>query len=58
MTDESLMTFGKYKGIAMANVPSEYLLWIYNQDYCYGDVKQYIKENLDAINFEIKNRKK
>lgn len=30
MTDISLMPFGKHKGEKMANVPPEYLLWLYD----------------------------
>lgn len=57
MNDYSIMPFGKYKGIKMANVPSDYLLWCNEQDWCKGDLKQYIRENFDAIKSEIKNKK-
>jgi len=53
MDDNSIMPFGKYKGQKMANVPPEYLLWCYHEDWCYGDVKKYIKDNLDVIKSEI-----
>ena len=29
MKDKSIMPIGKYKGEKMANVPSGYLLWLY-----------------------------
>lgn len=58
MTDNSTMPFGKYKGQKMANVPGDYLLWLYENNKCYGEVKDYIKNNLDVIKEEIKRKKK
>lgn len=57
MEDTSLMPFGKYKGVKMANVPPDYLLWLYDNSKVYGDVKEYIKDNLDVLKAEIRNRK-
>ena len=53
MTDESIMPFGKYKGQQMADVPAPYLLWLYENNKCYGEVKQYIRENMDVIKGQI-----
>lgn len=53
MTDESLMPWGKYKGDKMINVPASYLLWLYDMGKVYGEVKEYIKENLDVIKVQI-----
>lgn len=53
MTDNSLMPFGKYKGQKMANVPSDYLLWIFENNKCTPEVAKYIAENLDVIKAEI-----
>jgi uncharacterized protein (DUF3820 family) len=53
MDDNSKMPFGKYKGELMANIPPYYLLWLYENDKCYGDIKNYIKDNLDVIKSEI-----
>jgi uncharacterized protein (DUF3820 family) len=53
MDDNSIMPFGKFKGEKMANVPSIYLLWCYEQEWCRGEVKKYIAANLDAIKSEI-----
>lgn len=52
-TDNSLMPFGKYKGEKMANVPSDYLLWIFENNKCTQEVAKYIAENLDVIKSEI-----
>lgn len=65
LTDESLMPFGKYKGEKMANVPASYLMWIYDEwtlpnprfSFVNKDVKEYIEENLDVIQEEIKRKK-
>jgi uncharacterized protein (DUF3820 family) len=53
MTDTDIMPFGIHKGKAMANVPPEYLLWLYENNKCYGAVKDYIAENLETIKTEI-----
>jgi len=48
-TDESIMPFGKFIGIKLANVPDEYLLWLFRENKCFGELYNYIKENYDAI---------
>lgn len=54
LTDESLMPFGKYKGEKMANVPASYLIWLYDENKCNRNVREYIEDNLDVIQEEIK----
>jgi len=58
MTDESIMPFGKYKGQKMANVPPDYLLFIYDNGRLFGGVAEYIKENLDVLKAEINLKQK
>jgi len=58
MDDNSIMPYGKYKGKKMANVPPEYLLWLYENDKCQNYVKNYIIENLDVIKQQIAYNKK
>ena len=57
MTDTDLMPFGKYKGTAMANVPADYLLWLYRNTAgafrSYPEVKEYIRENLKVLEKEL-----
>jgi len=62
LTDESPMPFGKYKGTEMANVPADYLMWLYNQRpgmKPFGReaqaVRDYTMENMDALKKEMKN---
>lgn len=60
-TDETLMPFGKYKGTPLANVPNDYLLWLYENGKTFGAMKDYLQENIEAIRFNIKqqqNKKK
>ena len=58
MTDNSLMPFGKHKGQKMANVPPDYLIWIYENNKCTPDVAKYIADNLDVIKAEINQKSK
>jgi len=53
------MPFGKYKGQEMADVPPDYLLWLYENNKCYGEVRLYILDNLNVIKSQITcNQKK
>lgn len=54
MTDKSIMPFGKWKGKTLANVPAQYLMWLYTENKCYGELKAYIKDNLDALKTELR----
>lgn len=38
MNDESIMPFGKHKGEKLANVPADYLLWLYDNYKCFGEI--------------------
>jgi uncharacterized protein (DUF3820 family) len=54
LTDQSIMSFGKYKGHKLANVPADYLIFIYNEYDLKLDLKQYIKDNLQGLQQEVK----
>jgi uncharacterized protein (DUF3820 family) len=54
MTDSSIMPYGKHKGSQMADVPSGYLLFLYENNMCNGEVRFYIEENLDVIKAQIR----
>lgn len=49
MDDESLMPFGKYKGLRLGDVPDDYLLWFLKQDFCdkYPDLVVYANQIMD-----------
>lgn len=57
LTDESLMPFGVHKDEKMANVPAKYLLFLYDNNKCTSQVKDYIVENLDVLRLESFNEK-
>lgn len=52
-TDETLMPFGKHQGTKLANVPDEYLIWLYHEMKRGGMTTDkraliaYIEENID-----------
>lgn len=58
ITDKTPMPFGKHKGIAMANVPADYLIWIFENNKCSPQIANYIRNNLDILRKEIANSKK
>lgn len=58
LTDESKMPYGKHKDTEMADVPADYLIWLFENNRCSGNVKEYIKENLDVLQVEIKRNQK
>lgn len=49
------MPYGKHKGTAMANVPAQYLMWLYDNNKCTPDVREYIADNIDVLRKEIEN---
>lgn len=58
MKDDSLMPFGKYKGDQMVNVPADYLIWLFENNKCGGEVLAYIRANETNLRQEIANNKK
>lgn len=54
MNDDSIMPWGKWKGRQMADVPADYLLWLYENNKASGEVLQYIKDNLEVIKHQVK----
>lgn len=54
------MPFGKHKGEKLANIPPDYLIWIFENNKCSVDVAKYIAENMDVLKSEIdyKNKSK
>lgn len=52
-TDQTIMPFGTHKGKKLANVPGEYLLWVFKQDWIRPPLRRYIQANMDVIRDEI-----
>lgn len=46
--DDTILWFGRHKGKALADVPDEYLLWLYENQRS-GMLTGYITENLESI---------
>lgn len=57
LTDNCPMPTGKFKGDKMENVPAWYLLWIYDQNMCPQNVKNYIDENRQVLEKENQKNK-
>lgn len=54
MTDESVMPFGKYKGMYLIEVPANWLLWYYeNAEFGRDEALiAYIEDNMQALRSE------
>jgi uncharacterized protein (DUF3820 family) len=57
LIDDSLMEFGEHKGKKLAEVPDSYLLGLYESGKCFGPIKVYIGENIDAIRANVEREK-
>lgn len=57
LKDTDQMPFGIHKGKKMEDVPASYLMWLYDNNKCNGNVKEYIIDNLDVLRGEIKRSK-
>lgn len=57
LTDDSLMPYGKHKGVKMANVPADYLLWLFDNNKSTGEVTVYIHDNMDTLKKEVRRNK-
>lgn len=52
VNDNTIMWFGDHKGKKLANVPDWYLRNLYRSGKAYGDIKDYIEDNLETIDPE------
>ena len=52
MSDDDIMPFGAHRGKKMKNVPASYLHWFYHEGNGFPEVRQYIKDNMEAIKDE------
>jgi uncharacterized protein (DUF3820 family) len=58
MKDDDVMPFGMHKGKKLANVPADYLIWLFENDKCFGQLLNYIRHNEQNLRQEIANKKK
>ncbi len=56
LTDTSPMPWGAHAGKAMQDVPAAYLIWLYDNNKCSPNVKQYITDNLETLRLEVKQK--
>lgn len=54
LTDEDPFPYGKYKGEKMANVPAQYLLYLFENGYLNRGIDakkvcRYVQDNLDVL---------
>ncbi|MBL7701498.1 MAG: DUF3820 family protein [Ferruginibacter sp.] len=50
LTDDSIMKFGKYKGRKLIELPTGYLVGIYDRGIAKGELKKYIEETVPYMN--------
>lgn len=63
MNDDSILWFGKHKGVRLTNVPASYLLWLREQmeetppqDGMRIELKKYLDDNLEVLRMERNRR--
>lgn len=57
LTDNDLMPWGIHQGTKMANVPASYLLYLYRENKCSAEVRDYIFDNLEVLKNEANENK-
>lgn len=57
LTDQSKMPFGKHKGKPLAEVPDQYLVWLYGTNIEAGPLRTYIEESVPEIVNKIAKKK-
>jgi uncharacterized protein (DUF3820 family) len=58
LSDISKMPFGKFRGQKLEDVPASYLIWLYDNNKCNGELKEYIKGIYRLLEMEVENEKK
>lgn len=53
--DNYIITFGEFKGEKLANIPASYFMWLDRQPWCARELKEYIRDNMDSFELEMKN---
>lgn len=45
-TDETIMSYGKWEGSKLIDIPDDYLIWLYKNDRTTPPLKEYIKSSI------------
>lgn len=57
-TDQTIMPYGKYKGTALANVPPDYLLYLYHEKMISNpSLLKYVEDNATVLQQEYNKLK-
>lgn len=54
ITDDTIISFGKYKGNKLANVPASYLIWLKDNQRLPHEYNLYFQNNIDVLYQEAK----
>lgn len=54
---EIIMPFGKHKGKFLNDIPHGYLIWLYDRNKLYGEIKSYAEKNIPILTFQKKMKK-
>lgn len=49
LNDESIMKYGVWKGTRLIDIPASYFLYVYENNKCSDEVREYIEDNLEVI---------
>lgn len=48
------MPFGIHQNKVLASVPADYLIWLFDNNKCNSDLREYIKDNMNVLKEEIR----
>lgn len=57
MNENTLMPYGKYKGIPLKDVPAKYLLKQYTYDWLRDPLKKWIEDNQEQLLIRARTEK-
>ena len=55
ITENSILTFGIYKGIPLKDVPAAWLISWHSNEFSRGPLRNYISENMNSIKAKVDN---
>lgn len=58
MGEDDIMTFGKYKGKKLGEIPAGYFLYIYDRGWAKGELKKFIEEFVPVLRTKYLSRTK